>query len=434
MLYNFLVENDILYKNQFGFRKNNSTTFALLQITEKIKETIDNKKYGCGIFIDLRKAFDTVNHKILLKKLEHYGIRDQAFNWFESYLSDRKQYVFLNGESSEIKNTTCGVPQGSVLGPLLFLIYINDLPNISKVLNFYLFADDTNIYYEAESPEKLESIINKELKQLHTWLIVNRLSLNIEKTNFVVFHPYNKPLSHKITLKIQKKTISEKKHVKYLGIMIDSGLIWQEHIDTITQKISRSIGLLYKIRAFINQKTIIMLYYSLIFSHLNYAIEIWGSAHNIYLNRILILQKRAVRMISYCDNHLDDFSFHSSDPLFYKLNIHKVQDVFILRIAKFIFNCLIKTTPVNFHSWFTLTTEIHRHNTRTKYVDINKLALTRTLFIPYARTTHYGLKLIKVQGPKIWNSLPSSLRIGKLSLPTFIKKLKKNLLELYQQQ
>ena len=98
MLYNFLVENDILYKNQFGFRKNNSTTFALLQITEKIKETIDNKKYGCGIFIDLRKAFDTVNHKILLKKLEHYGIRDQAFNSFDSYLCDRKHYVFLNGE------------------------------------------------------------------------------------------------------------------------------------------------------------------------------------------------------------------------------------------------------------------------------------------------------------------------------------------------
>ena len=432
MLYNFLVENDVLYKNQFGFRKNNSTTFALLQITEKIKETIDNKKYGCGIFIDLRKAFDTVNHKILLKKLEHYGIRDQAFDWFESYLSDRKQYVFLNGESSEIKNTTCGVPQGSVLGPLLFLIYINDLPNISKVLDFYLFADDTNIYYEAESPEKLESIINKELKQLHTWLIVNRLSLNIEKTNFVVFHPYNKPLRHKITLKIQKKAISEKNHVKYLGIMIDSGLIWQEHIDTITQKISRSIGLLYKIRAFINQKTIIMLYYSLIFSHLNYAIEIWGSAHNIYLNRILILQKRAVRMISYCDNRLEDFSFHPSDPLFYKLNIHKVQDVFILRIAKFIFNCLIKTTPVNFHSWFNLTTEIHSYNTRTKYVDINKLTPTRTLFIPYARTTYYGLKLIKVQGPKLWNNLPSSLRIENLSFPIFIKKLKKNLSELYQ--
>ena len=139
-----------------------------------------------------------------------YGIRDSAYNWFESYLTNRKQYVFVNGESSQLRNITYGVPQGSVLGPLLFLIYINDLPNISKVLNFYLFADDTNIYFEAESPEKLETILNHELKELHTWLIVNRLSLNIDKTNFVVFHPYNKPMKHNITLKIQKKAIAEK--------------------------------------------------------------------------------------------------------------------------------------------------------------------------------------------------------------------------------
>ena len=143
--------NTILFQNQFGFRKNNSTTFALIEITEKIKETIDNKKYGCGIFIDLRKAFDNVNHDILLKKLEHYGIRGNALKWFRSYLPNRKQYVSLNGECSESKHITCGVPQGSCLGPLLFLIYINDLPNISEVLHFYLFADDTNIYYEAET-------------------------------------------------------------------------------------------------------------------------------------------------------------------------------------------------------------------------------------------------------------------------------------------
>ena len=182
-LYDFLQEHNILFQNQFGFRKNNSTTFALLQITEKIKETIDNKKYGCGIFIDLSKAFDTVNHEILLRKMEHYGIRGVALDWFTSYLSNRKQYVYLNGEPSQLDNITCGVPQGSVQGPLLFLIYINDLPNISEVLQLYLFADDTNIYYEAESIDKLEKIINKELKKLYTWLVVNRLSLNIKKAN-----------------------------------------------------------------------------------------------------------------------------------------------------------------------------------------------------------------------------------------------------------
>ena len=431
-LYTFLEQHSILYHNQFGFRKNNSTTYALLQITEKIKESIDKRKFGCGIFIDLRKAFDTVNHSILLKKLEHYGIRNTVYKWFESYLSNRRQYVFVNGESSSISNITCGVPQGSVLGPLLFLIYINDLPNISEILNFYLFADDTNIYYEAETTEELEIVINKELKKLHTWLIVNRLSLNIEKTNFVIFHPYNKPVKHKITLKIQKKAITEKDHVKYLGIMIDSGLTWQSHIDLVSKKISRAIGMLYKIRPFVNKQTLIMLYYSLIFPHINYAIEIWGSSQEINLNRILILQKRALRMISHLDIRLENFAFCPSDPLFYKHNIHKVHDIFILRIAKFIYNCLTKNTPANFHQWFKETSLIHNHNTRSKYVDINISTTTRTLFVPSARTTYYGLKLTKVQGPKIWNKSPASIRVENLVFSSFIKKLKIYFLELYE--
>ena len=164
-LYAFLDEHKILFENQFGFRKGSSTAHSLVEITEKIKESIDNGKFGCGIFIDLKKAFDTVNHKILISKLEHYGVRSNTLKWFESYLTDRKQYVFYNGTSSETKSISCGVPQGSVLGPLLFLIYINDLPNISEKLNFFLFADDTNIYYESDNLLELEMTVNKELKK-----------------------------------------------------------------------------------------------------------------------------------------------------------------------------------------------------------------------------------------------------------------------------
>ena len=271
-LYKFLEDNNILYNKQFGFRKNNATMDALIKITEKIKEFIDKGKYGCGIFIDLRKAFDTVNHDILLLKMEHYGVRGSTLQWFKFYLYERKQYVYINGECSELKQISCGVPQGSVLGPLLFLIYINDLPTISNKLDLYLFADD--IYYEVESPGNLEKKVNKELKNLHLWLSVNRLALNIEKTNFVIFHPFNKPLKYNVTIKIHKKAITEKQSIKYLGILIDSTLSWKDHITNLSKKLSRSIGILYKLRPFVNLKIMKNVYHALFYSHLVYSIHV----------------------------------------------------------------------------------------------------------------------------------------------------------------
>ena len=146
-------------------------------MTEEIRSSLDNRRYGCGIFVDLQEAFDTVNHGILLNKLEHYGIRGHVLDWFKSYLSERRQFVSINGSSSSVMRTTCGVPQGSVLGPLLFLIYGNVLTNVSKKLQFYLFADDTNIYCDGDTLTNLAKIVNKELKSVKKWLDVNRLSL-----------------------------------------------------------------------------------------------------------------------------------------------------------------------------------------------------------------------------------------------------------------
>ena len=247
----YLELHSIFFPNQFGFRSGYSTTHSLISITETIKKTLDEKKFGCGVFIDLKKAFDTVNHEVLLRKLEHYGIRDISLSWFESYLSDRKQYVSVNGVDSELRHITCGVPQGSVLGPILFLIYINDLPNISSKLKFYLFADDTNIYLESDELKNLEYIMNSELKKLHEWLCINRLSLNLTKTNFIIFCPINKPKSP-ITILINKSALKETDHVRYLGILIDSQLSFKYHIDELNKKISRSISVLCKIRPFVS--------------------------------------------------------------------------------------------------------------------------------------------------------------------------------------
>ena len=192
---------NIFYSLQFGFREKHSTNHALISMTESIRNTIDNGKFGCGVFIDLKKAFDTVNHDILLNKLEHYRVSGIALDWFASYLSNRNQYVSVNGHMSDYLNITWGVPQGSVLGPLLFLIYINDLPNISKLLSFYLFADDTNIYFEAPDMFILQKIMNRELRYVKKCLDANKLALNIEKTNFVVFHSTAKKANEPVVLK-----------------------------------------------------------------------------------------------------------------------------------------------------------------------------------------------------------------------------------------
>ena len=159
----------------------------MISITDAIRNTLGNKKYGCGVFVDLQKAFDSVNHN-LLSKLEHYVIRGNVLLWFTSYSSDRYQYIYVNGRDSNLMKIAYCVPQGSVLRPLLFLLFISDLSSVSKKLKFYLFADDTNIYYETETPEKPAKKVNTKLKYVKRWLDANKLSLNTNKTNYMIFY------------------------------------------------------------------------------------------------------------------------------------------------------------------------------------------------------------------------------------------------------
>ena len=215
-LINFLEKNEAIFHGQFGFRSNHSTSHALLLITDKIQKAIENKTFACGIFLDLQKAFDTVDHSILLKKLEYYGIRGLPLQWFSSYLKNRKQFVSIGNDASNQKPITCGVPQGSVLGPLLFLIYINDFSNSATSLDFHLFADDSNLFYSHQNLQVLERNVNEQLSKVHEWLCANKLSLNIEKSNFVLFHPVQKKPNYILNLKIHRQQITEKLLITYL--------------------------------------------------------------------------------------------------------------------------------------------------------------------------------------------------------------------------
>ena len=408
-LNNFLEICEVLFCMQFGFRSGHSTDHALITLTESIKSTLDNNKFGCGIFIDLQKAFDTVNHEILLSKLEYCGIRGIALNWFQSYLSHRKQFVSVNGFSSSLCDITCGVPQGSVLGPLLFLIYINDLPNSSKLLSFFLFADDTNIYFEADDLTSLTNTINRELSKVKSWLDCNKLALNIDKTNFVLFHSPRKKLPDTVILKFGKKKIQMTKYVKFLGVLLDEHLTWKYHINELSKKLSKSCGIFYKIRHYVPLSTLICLYNSLFSSFLNYGITSWGLTYQSYLSPLFLLQKKILRCINF-----QPFSAPST-PIFLSLKILKVEDLLHLNILTFVYKSIKKLSPSCFHNYFTPDSSVHRFGTRQ--------ATRGDLFKSFKNTTVYGLQTIQVFGSKLWNTLPLFIRVAS-SVSVFRSKLK----------
>ena len=300
----FLDQNDILFRSQYGFRDKHSTQHAILDIVNTIQGNMDKKLYTCGIFIDLKKAFDTVNHSVLLSKLHHYGIRGVVNDWFSSYLCGRVQTTEVEMTVSAKATTPCGVPQGSMLGPLLFLIYINDIPNSSSKLSFYLFADDTNMRFSDNNLQSLATV-NNELKNVCDWLTANKLTLNTKKSNFVIFRPRQKKLEYEVNLNVidnNTNTLTSlecKEYVKYLGVLIDSHLSWKFHIDYVASKLSKIVGIIARLRHLVPFNTLLSIYQSLMFPYLTFGLSAWGQAAQLHLNKLLLLQKRAIRFMNF---------------------------------------------------------------------------------------------------------------------------------------
>ena len=273
-LYNHLDSKGLLYEKQFGFQRNNSTEHAMLQLTRDITDSFEKVEYTLGGFIDLSKAFDTVDHQILIKKLQYYRIDGTALEWFKSYLGNRKQYISSQDASENCLDIICGVPQGSILGRLLFLIYVNDLFKASNPLMEVMFADDTNLFISHKNIDTLFASMIKELENVSMWFKSNKLSLNVDKTKWLLFHPLSKRQSLLQTFPnvlIEHIHIKREYETKFLGVFIDENLSWKQHIDIVSSKISKSIGILYKSRDVLSKQCLKQLYFSFIHSYVNYA-------------------------------------------------------------------------------------------------------------------------------------------------------------------
>ena len=356
-LVGFLEMHKILYDKQFGFRKKHSAFMAHMILVDNLINALQNKEYVIGVFLDFSKAFDTVDHSILLKKLYHYGIRGIAYEWFESYLSGRTQFVTYNDEKSSIKPMTCGVPQGSILGPILFLLYINDLVSVCKHSLPFLFADDTNLFTSGKNLNDLKDKVNEELANISVWLKVNKLSLNVKKTHFLIFSNKNsKP--DKVEIFIDDKAINQEKSTKFLGVYIDDKLNWKTHIEHISKKVSRGIGILCKARRLLNLCAMKTLYYSFIYPYLMYCNHVWAVTCPTRLKGIRVLQNKVISIMT------SSKKFTRLEPVFEKLGILRFDDINKYLYAKFMFKWKHNEVPSIFVNCFPHLNEIHDHDTR----------------------------------------------------------------------
>jgi len=432
-LTNYLEHNNLLYQHQYGFRKKHSTIHPIIHFLNRIAKSANNHEFTIAIFCDLQKCFDVLDRNILLKKLEHYGIKNVALKWFSDYFEGRLQYVEIDSNHSTLLHSTLGVIQGSILGPIFSNLYLNDLYKILKKMLLFSFADDSKLTYSDKSLENLISVANSEFRLVAQWMRSNRLMLHPDKTKYMIFCPRQKPIDYEIckvflnnndvgTMTEDPTLISEiiflnkedEPVIRFLGLFLDPHLTFKHHVSKIVSKVSKGLYILRTVKHMLPESALRTLYFTLINSHLIYALPAYGCADKAVLKPLIQIQKKAVRIISG-----SKWNAHC-EPLFKRLGILRFEDMIEYSQLEFMYFWEHKRLPISFlDTW--------KRKNDVMSLENYSLRNALDLHTDTSRLT-FSQKLPIYCFPVTWNNLEVDLR--QMWPPSLFKKqLKSQMLE-----
>lgn len=408
-LTNYFQKFNLLSPEQHGFRRNYSTETAILSFTDKIKHALDSGHIVGSVFVDFSKAFDTISHDILSHKLEAVGIRGPALSLIGSYLTNRTQIVNFEGSLSHVKPVIMGVPQGSLLGPILFLVYINDLPNCLTSTSSILYADDTTIFTSSDCMSTIITRLNCDLSNLSAWCNKNKLRINASKTQFMLFHTNKRVIPSAPSLILNDHILSPTHEVIFLGIKLDRHLKFNLHAEMISKKIAFGIRVLILTRSFFPQHIRTSLYYAFIHSHLQYCISVWGNTYSTHLTHLQHLQNQALRIINFS-------SYMSHSVLNYtSLSILPLRYMVQLKLVLLIYRTLNYEIAIDTFQASALT-----NSNNTRFSSNSNILLPRI-------NTNYGKFTALFTAIQYWNILPLDIKACRTTI-LFKKHMKSHLL------
>ena len=397
-IFEYLDRNKIMYPFQFGFRPNHCTEDLLLKLTEQIFNARNCKKHMISIFLDFKKAFDTADIEILLEKCKHYKLPHE---WLRCYLTRRKQYTQINDVKSDKRDVEMGVPQGSILGPLLFLVAILDLPNCSDFVSLK-YADDTSLTLIGEELDSLVQNANSMLKETVEWCLANKMTLHPNKTKWMIFS-HGKTDEKLFIQDIEIERIKDNSSFKLVGVHIDPKLTWKNHIDNIRSKIGQAMSLIIRSKNYLPKQTKILLYKSLIQSQIEYCLPVWGNALDTHMEPLKIIQRKIIRVITN-----SKYNSHS-EPLFSQAKALTIEDMYLIRCARIGMKLTKNRANVGLQSCFKVVDSVNR-------ITRQGAGPTKKLYVPLPRID-LTKRLPQFQIPAKWNAFPDKYkRYGILAL------------------